>query len=81
MHLTPENFGKAHSNSVVGSQMATAYFGIMIAPPIFGILAKWISASVFPIYLLVWGIIFIIASAFFKKKIKDFNPEIAFPEN
>ena len=81
MHLTPENFGKAHSNSVVGSQMATAYFGIMIAPPIFGILAKWISASVFPIYLLVWGVIFIIASAFFKKKIKDFNPEIAFPEN
>ena len=80
MHLTPENFGKAHSNSLVGSQMATAYFGIMIAPPIFGLLAKWISASVFPIYIALWGVVFIIATVLFTKKIKSFKPEEAFPE-
>jgi fucose permease len=70
MHLTPENFGKAHSNSVVGSQMATAYFGIMIAPPIFGFLAKWINAGIFPIYIGIWGALFILAAAFFLKKMK-----------
>ncbi len=77
MHATPKNFGKAHSNSVVGSQMATAYFGIMIAPPIFGLLAKWISASILPIYLAVWGVVFIVASFLFSKKIKSFKLDAA----
>ena len=78
MHLTPRNFGKEYSNSVVGSQMATAYFGIMIAPPIFGLLARWINASIFPIYIAVWSVIFIIATVFFLRKIKDFNPSESF---
>ena len=65
MHLTPKHFGKEYSNSLVGSQMATAYLGIMIAPPIFGFLAKWISAGVFPIYICVWGAAFIAASLLF----------------
>ena len=78
MHLTPRHFGKDYSNSLVGSQMATAYLGITVAPPIFGFLAKWISASVFPIYLAVWSAVFIVATVFFLGKIKSFNPDEAF---
>ena len=78
MHLTPRHFGEEYSNSLVGSQMATAYLGIMVAPPIFGFLAKWINAGVFPIYIGVWGVIFIAATLLFLKKIKDFKPEDEF---
>lgn len=50
-HLTPVNFGKEISGSVMGSQMAAAYIGIMIFPPIYGILAQNVTPAVFPFYL------------------------------
>lgn len=78
MHLTPRNFGSEYSNSLVGSQMATAYFGVMIAPPIYGFLSKWISAKVFPVYIAVWGAIFVLASVLFVRSIKKFKPEESF---
>jgi len=53
-HLTPANFGKEISGSVIGSQMAAAYIGIMIFPPIYGIIAQNISAAVFSLYLAVF---------------------------
>ena len=51
-YLTPINFGKEISLSVMGLQSAFSYVGIMTLPPLFGILAdKW-STSIFPYYLL-----------------------------
>lgn len=70
LHLTPSCFGKEISGTVMGTQMAAAYFGIMVAPPIFGFLAKQISASVFPWYLGVWLIVFAASAVLFSKKIR-----------
>ncbi len=39
MNLAPDNFGREVSGSVIGTQMATAYMGVMLAPPLFGIIA------------------------------------------
>ena len=69
LHLTPRCFGKKISGSVMGTQMAAAYFGIMVAPPIFGFLVKNIGASVFPWYLGMWLIVFSVSALFFSKKI------------
>ena len=44
LHLTPENFGKDISQSVMGVQMAAAYFGIMLSPALFGLISQNISA-------------------------------------
>ena len=52
-HLTPENFGKDISQSVMGVQQASAYIGIMIMPWLFGMLAQVCSTKIFPCYLLV----------------------------
>lgn len=71
MHLTPRNFNEKHSGSILGSQMAAAYFGILIGPPIFGYLANLISASVLPAYIAVWNVIFVVAAALFLRKIKQ----------
>ena len=53
IHLTPENFGKDISQSVMGMQMAASYAGIMLIPPIFGLWAQKIGTDVFPFYLLI----------------------------
>ncbi len=51
VHLTPENFGKDVSQSVMGTQMAASYSGILIIPSLFGLLAQTIGAVVFPWFL------------------------------
>lgn len=53
IHLTPANFGRDVSQSVMGSQMAAAYVGIMLVPPLFGLLAQAVGTDIFPPFLLV----------------------------
>ena len=52
IHSTPEHFGVDKSQAMIGVQMASAYVGTCIMPPIFGFLANHIGVSVFPVYLL-----------------------------
>ena len=47
IHLTPENFGRELSQSVIGTQMGSAYLGIMVMPPMFGLAAQYISTDLF----------------------------------
>lgn len=52
IHSTPEHFGTDKSQAMIGVQMASAYVGTCIMPPIFGFVANHISVSLFPVYLL-----------------------------
>lgn len=52
IHSTPTHFGKDKSQAIIGVQMAAAYIGTMLMPPLFGILANHLSTSLLPIYLL-----------------------------
>ena len=53
IHATPACFGKDKSQAMIGVQMASAYVGTCLMPPVFGFIASHISISVFPIYLLL----------------------------
>ena len=53
IHSIPTHFGKDKSQAIIGVQMAAAYIGTMLMPPLFGILANHLSISLLPIYLLV----------------------------
>lgn len=53
IHSTPEHFGADRSQAVIGVQMASAYVGTCLMPPIFGLLANHISIALFPVFLLV----------------------------
>ena len=53
IHSTPTHFGKDKSQAIIGVQMAAAYIGTMLMPPLFGILANHLSISLLLIYLLV----------------------------
>ena len=52
IHSTPEHFGADRSQAVIGVQMASAYTGTCLMPPVFGWIANHISISLFPFYLL-----------------------------
>lgn len=52
IHSTPEHFGTDRSQAMIGVQMASAYVGTCIMPPIFGFIENHISVSLFPVYLL-----------------------------
>lgn len=52
IHSTPDHFGAENSQAVIGVQMAAAYVGILAMPPVFGLIATHISASLLPLYLL-----------------------------
>ena len=49
IHSTPTNFGADKSQAVIGVQMASAYVGNLLMPPLFGIIANHISVRLFPV--------------------------------
>ena len=51
IHSTPDHFGEENSQAIIGVQMASAYLGSLCAPPVFGLIANHISASLLPVYL------------------------------
>jgi len=53
IHSTPVNFGARSSQAIIGIQMAAAYTGSTLAPPVFGVLSTWAGAWVFPLFLAV----------------------------
>ena len=52
IHSTPANFGPEKSQALIGVQMASAYVGTLLMPPVFGLIANHIGAWTMPIYLL-----------------------------
>ena len=52
IHLTPTHFGADASQAVMGTQMAASYLGIMLMPPLFGLIAQAGGIRFFPLYLL-----------------------------
>ena len=53
IHMTPSIFGRELSQALIGIQMAFAYIGFCLIPPLFGFIAERITISLLPPYLLV----------------------------
>lgn len=62
IHSTPDNFGRENSQAVIGIQMASAYLGSTFMPPVFGLLAAYVSIGLYPAYLLLFGILMLFMS-------------------
>lgn len=60
IHSTPAHFGEDKSQAVIGIQMASAYAGSCLMPPVFGLIANNISVALFPVYLVVILMIMIV---------------------
>lgn len=53
IHSTPAHFGADRSQALIGVQMASAYTGTCLMPPLFGLIANHIHVGLLPIFLLV----------------------------
>ena len=53
IHSTPAHFGAENSQAMIGVQMASAYVGNCLMPPLFGFLADHVSIGILPLYLLI----------------------------
>ena len=53
IHSTPDHFGADKSQAMIGVQMASAYVGTCLMPPLFGLIAARIGAALLPVYLLI----------------------------
>ena len=57
IHSTPENFGRENSQAIVGIQMASAYVGCTVMPPVFGLIANHVNIALYPMYLAVIAVL------------------------
>ena len=60
LHATPDNFGADKSQSIMGMQMACAYVGSTLMPPIFGFLADIISIQLYPFYMMIFVVLMVV---------------------
>lgn len=62
LHATPEHFGAQNSKSIMGMQMAFAYTGGTLMPPLFGLLAERVDVRIYPCYLAVFLVLVAVMS-------------------
>lgn len=53
IHSIPDLFGAQRSQAIIGVQMASAYTGSLLMPPLFGVLAEHIGTGLLPFFLLL----------------------------
>lgn len=70
IHLTPHNFGKEVSQSIMGSQIAFAYIGVMLAPPMVSLISGVFGIKVYPVVLAVLYVVMVVALKCFVNRLK-----------
>lgn len=60
IHSTPDHFGAENSQAIIGVQMAAAYMGVCMMPPLFGLIANHITVSLLPAYLAIITVVMIL---------------------
>lgn len=70
IHSTPTNFGAENSQSMVGVQMACAYVGTTLMPPLFGLIAQYIHIGLYPLYLAIFAVLMIVMTEGLNHKIR-----------
>lgn len=73
IHLTPHNFEKEASQSIMGSQIAFAYIGVMLAPPAVSLISGLFGIKIYPVLLAVLYVIMVIALKCFVNRLKKQN--------
>ena len=68
IHSTPKHFGADKSQAIIGIQMASAYVGTCLMPPVFGLIANRISVSLLPLYLFVILVLMVVMHELLLKK-------------
>ena len=55
----------------MGMQMACAYVGSTLVPPLFGLLSNWTGMALYPAYLLLFAVMMILAAEAGNRKVRS----------
>ncbi len=70
IHLTPHNFGKEVSQSIMGSQIAFAYIGVMLAPPMVSLVRGLFGIGIYPVLLAILYVAMVVTLKCFINRLK-----------
>ena len=70
IHSTPAHFGADRSQAIIGVQMASAYVGTTLMPPLFGLIAGHLSAGLLPLYLLIFLVLMFVMHERLLKRVR-----------
>ena len=70
VYLTPRNFGREVSQSVMGTQSAMAYIGLMAVPPLFSFLVGYTGVGLFIPFLALMFVLLLTAVLLFVRLLK-----------
>ena len=77
IHETPVNFGRDVSMSMTGLQMATAYVGSCLMPPLFGLLAQYVTPTLYPWFLaVILALMFVMAESLHRRTARRCGIEV-----
>lgn len=68
LHETPVRFGKMNAQAVMGFQMAVAYVGATLMPPLFGFIGQATTLALLPVFLVVYILILIVSTEGLRSK-------------
>lgn len=60
IHATPARFGEELALELTGMQMAFAYIGSLAMSPLFGVLAQFVGAWIYPWYLVLFLVVMVV---------------------
>ncbi|SEM55617.1 sugar MFS transporter [Paenibacillus sp. OV219] len=62
LHETPARFGRESAAKLIGYQMAAAYTGITLLPPLFGFIASQTNITIFPFIVVAFLVIMLLSA-------------------
>ena len=71
LHETPRRFGEENSASLMGLQMATAYCGLTLIPPLLGLLVGRFGLQLYPFGLLLLALLLIFGTERLNRVLKN----------
>ena len=75
-YVLPKDFGARASQSLVSAQMVASNLGILLVPPLFGVIAGKTGVNIFPLALAIMFVLMIISTAvYFRLPKKPFESE------
>lgn len=71
LHETPRRFGTENSASLMGLQMATAYVGLTLMPPLLGVIVDRFGMQLYPLGLLILALLLVFGTERLNKVLSE----------
>jgi len=69
IHSTPSNFGEENSRAIIGVQMAGAYTGSTLIPPLFGMISRVTGIGFYPFFILTFALLLLLMTELLNKSV------------